>query len=98
MKSQPLTDEEIGEACRRLSGWTAEREALAKTFQFGSFREALSFMVRVGFEAEALNHHPEWTNIYNRVAIRLNTHDAGGKVTAKDVELATRIEKIAWVK
>ena len=53
-------------------------------------------MVRAGFEAEAMNHHPEWTNVYNRVAIRLNTHDAGGKVTAKDVELAKRIQNISW--
>ena len=52
-------------------------DALTKTFTFGSFREALSFMVRVGFEAEAMNHHPEWTNVYNCVFIRLSTHDAG---------------------
>ena len=63
----------------------------------GSFREAMSFMVRAAFEAEALNHHPEWTNVYDRVVVRLNTHDAGGKVTAKDVELAKRIQEISWV-
>jgi len=57
----------------------------------------MSFMVRVSFEAEAMNHHPEWSNVYNCVAIRLNTHDAGGKVTAKDVELAQRLQKISWV-
>jgi 4a-hydroxytetrahydrobiopterin dehydratase len=92
-----LTEKEIEAALASLSGWRFEGEALAKTFEFGSFREALSFMVRAGFEAEDLNHHPEWTNVYNKVAIRLNTHDAGGKVTAKDVELATRFEKISWV-
>lgn len=95
--SKPLTPEEIAKALPALGGWKHERDALTKTFQFGSFREALSFMVRVGFEAEQLNHHPEWTNVYNRVQIRLNTHDAGGKVTAKDVELATKIEKVTWV-
>lgn len=68
-----------------------------KTFVFGSFREALSFMVRVGFEAEALNHHPEWSNVYNRVVIRLTTHDAGNKVTTSDLELVRRIEGISWV-
>ena len=68
-----------------------------KTFVFGSFREALSFMVRVGFEAEALNHHPEWGHVYNRVVIRLTTHDAGNKVTTSDLELARRIEGISWV-
>jgi 4a-hydroxytetrahydrobiopterin dehydratase len=95
--SKPLTSDEITWACAKLPGWAYERESLTKTFTFGSFREALSFMVRIGFEAEELNHHPEWTNVYNRVAIRLNTHDAGDKVTAKDVELATRIEKLSWV-
>lgn len=97
MKTPPLIETEITQACARLSGWALERDALAKTFQFGSFREAMSFMVRVSYEAEALNHHPEWTNVYHRVAIRLTTHDVGGKVTAKDVALAERIEKFAWV-
>ncbi len=97
--SPPLTDEEIAQTRARLSSWSVERDALAKAFTFDSFREAMSFMVRVSYEAEALNHHPEWTNVYNRVAVRLTTHDAGNKITAQDVELATRIEKIAvgWV-
>jgi 4a-hydroxytetrahydrobiopterin dehydratase len=95
--SQPLTPQEITSACAKLPGWAFERDALTKAFKFGSFREAMSFMVRVAFEAEELNHHPEWTNVYNRVLVRLNTHDAGGKVTGKDVELATRMQKISWV-
>ncbi len=95
--AQPLAPTEITAALVALPGWTLEAEALAKTFKFGSFREAMSFMVRVSFEAEALNHHPDWTNIYNRVAVRLNTHDAGGKVTVKDVELAKKIQAISWV-
>jgi len=94
----PLTSAEIEQALAALPGWThADGDALAKTFEFGSFREALSFMVRVGFEAEAMDHHPDWSNVYNRVAVRLNTHEAGGKVTAKDVELAKRFEQISWV-
>ena len=95
--NKPLTVDEIKAACGTLAGWGFERDALAETFKFGSFREALSFMVRVGFEAEALNHHPDWSNVYNRVSIRLNTHDAGGQVTPKDVELARRIQEISWV-
>jgi|SRR5689334_13388802 4a-hydroxytetrahydrobiopterin dehydratase len=95
--STPLAETEIRAALVALPGWALERDALAKTFKFGSFREAMSFMVRAGFEAEAMDHHPEWTNVYNRVAVRLNTHDAGGKVTAKDVELAKRFQKISWV-
>jgi 4a-hydroxytetrahydrobiopterin dehydratase len=95
--SKPLTPPKIQTALKTLPGWTLKRDALAKTFTFASFREAMSFMVHVGFEAEAMNHHPDWSNGYNRVAIRLSTHDAGGKVTAKDVELAQRIQKISWV-
>lgn len=94
--STPLTAAKIKTALATLPGWKFQRNALAKAFKFGSFREAMSFMVRAGFEAEAMNHHPEWTNVYDRVAIRLNTHDAGGKVTAKDVELAKRLQKISW--
>src|SRR3954470_24076266 len=97
MASQPLSTAEINTELRDLAGWRLDRNALAKEFQFGNFKEALSFMVRVGFEAEAMDHHPDWTNVYNRVAIRLNTHDAGGQVTAKDVELAKKIESLAWV-
>ena len=95
--SLPMTRDEIAAACRDLPGWKFKRDALAKSFQFGSFREALSFMMRVGYDAEELNHHPEWTNVYNRVAIRLSTHDAGSKVTAADVALAKRIQKVSWV-
>jgi 4a-hydroxytetrahydrobiopterin dehydratase len=95
MATPALTSAETTGALAALPGWTSERDALAKTFKFSSFREAMAFMIRVGFEAEAMDHHPEWTNVYDRVAIRLNTHDAGGKVTAKDVELAKRIQKIS---
>ena len=97
MATSPLTLAEIDDVLRALPDWKFERDALAKEFKFGSFREALSFMVRVGFEAEAMNHHPEWTNVYNRVAVRLNTHDAGGKVTAKDANLARKIQGLSWV-
>ncbi len=92
-----LSEDEIQQELGKLDGWRFERESLAKTFKFGSFREAMSFMVRAGFEAEAMNHHPEWTNVYNKVEVRLNTHDAGGKVTRKDVELAAKLDGISWV-
>jgi 4a-hydroxytetrahydrobiopterin dehydratase len=92
-----MTTTEIQTVVAGLKGWALERDALVKTYTFKTFREAFSFMTRVAFEAEELNHHPEWTNVYNRVVVRLNTHDAGGKVTAKDVELAKRFEKISWV-
>jgi 4a-hydroxytetrahydrobiopterin dehydratase len=77
-----------------LPGWASEHDGLAKTFEFADFRAALAFMVRAGFEAEELNHHPEWMNVYKTVAVRLSTHDAGGKVTALDVALARRFEQV----
>lgn len=97
MASKPLKAADIKLALGELPGWKFQREALAKTFTFGDFREALSFMVRAGFEADAMNHHPQWTNVYNRVVIRLNTHDAGGRVTAKDVALAKKFQALSWV-
>lgn len=97
MKSPPLTPPEIEHALTHLPGWAWERGALVKTLEFGDFREAMGFMLRAGFEADALDHHPEWTNVYNKVSIRLTTHDAGNKVTAKDVELAGRMEKLRAV-
>ena len=93
----PLDLSEIEEAVSGLPGWRLEGEALTKSFKFASFREAFSFMTRVAFEAEAMDHHPDWTNVYNRVTFRLSTHDAGGRVTAKDLELARKIQQISWV-
>lgn len=95
--STPLTAEEIATACRQLPGWSLDGDALTKTFTFGSFREAIAFMVRVAFDAEALNHHPDWSNSYDEVTIRLTTHHAGNKITANDVELARRIQTVSWV-
>ena len=95
--SSPLIRAKIDAALEALPGWKFRRQALEKSFKFGSFREAFSFMQRVAFEAEAMNHHPTWTNVYNHVEVRLNTHDAGDRVSAKDVNLAHKIQKISWV-
>ncbi len=94
--SKPLLPKKMLAELEALPGWAFKREALEKTFTFGSFREAMSFMGRVAFEAEELNHHPDWKNSYNRVSIRLSTHVAGSKVTKLDVELARRVETISW--
>jgi 4a-hydroxytetrahydrobiopterin dehydratase len=95
MKTPPLTSAEIDHALTHLPGWAWNCDALVKTLEFRDFREAMGFMLKAGFEADAMNHHPEWTNVYNRVVVRLSTHDEGGKVTIKDVELARSMEKIA---
>jgi len=89
-----LSENEISEELKSLDGWIAEGDKIGKDFEFENFKEALAFLVRVGFEAEGLGHHPEVFNVYNSVSIKLSTHDAGGKVTQKDIDLANAIENI----
>jgi 4a-hydroxytetrahydrobiopterin dehydratase len=78
-----------GAAIAQLSGWSAVtgRDAIAKTYKFADFNAAFGFMARVALVAEKMDHHPEWSNVYNRVEVVLTTHDAGG-VTQKDIDLA----------
>jgi 4a-hydroxytetrahydrobiopterin dehydratase len=90
----PLSKKQIKKELEQLDGWSFEGDTITKDFSFPDFKEAISFMVRVGFEAEALVHHPDWSNVYNSVSISLSTHDAGGKVTEKDIKLAKAIEEI----
>lgn len=92
--SQPLNKQKIKTALTTLPEWSFTSNALVKTFVFADFSAALGFIVRVGIEAERLNHHPHLTNVWNRVTLRINTHDAGHKVTARDVALVRAIEKI----
>lgn len=74
--------------------WVEENDELVKIFEFEDFVQAFSFMTRVAFIAESQNHHPNWSNVYNKVEVRLNTHDAGSIVTEKDYKLAELIDKI----
>ena len=74
--------------------WTEKNNQLSQTFEFKDFTEAFSFMTRVAFLAEKANHHPDWSNVYNKVEIKLNTHDAGNIVTDKDRKLAKEIDAI----
>ena len=90
-----LNEVEITESLEQLSGWKWQDDRLKKTFFFTNFREAMSFILRGSYEAEAADHHPEIFNCYSRVEIGLNTHDAGGKVTQKDIDLARAIEKLS---
>lgn len=82
-------------ALSRLTGWTydADRDAIHGRFTFRNFRSAFSFMTEVAMEAEKLDHHPEWSNVYSRVDIQLTTHDAGG-LSARDIALAEIIDAI----
>ena len=74
--------------------WKEENNKLNREFTFRNFSEAFSFMTRVALVAEKMNHHPEWSNTYNKVSIHLNTHDAGDTVTDKDRKLAAAIDAI----
>jgi len=91
-----MTDSPTLPADLAAAGWecSADGTAIAKTFRFRGFRDAMAWMARAAFEAENLSHHPEWSNVYNRVEVRLTTHDTGG-LTAKDIDLAQRMEKIS---
>ena len=83
-------------ALAELPGWRTVdgRDAIQRSLRFADFSAAFGFMTRVALAAEAMDHHPEWSNVYNRVEVLLSTHDAGG-VTALDVELAHVIDRIA---
>jgi 4a-hydroxytetrahydrobiopterin dehydratase len=74
--------------------WTEDNNRLHRQFKFKNFSEAFAFMTRVAIEAEKMDHHPLWTNVYNQVDIWLNTHSAGDVVTEKDVELSKKIDAL----
>ncbi len=74
--------------------WKEENNQLTAQFDFANFMEAFGFMTEVAFHAEKANHHPEWSNVYNKVTINLSTHDAGNVVTDKDRDLAKAIDQV----
>lgn len=94
---EPLSDAAIQDALQDLDAWEYDDDALTTTYEFTDFRAAVSFIVRLSYYAEDLNHHPEIRNVYNTVELSLTTHDAGNKVTALDVDLARQIEDFVWV-
>jgi 4a-hydroxytetrahydrobiopterin dehydratase len=94
--TEKMTDVEIQEALKELEGWSLVegRAAITKKFKFRDFVEAWNFMDDVAGYADEISHHPEWTNIYNRVEIILTTHDVGG-VSELDLDLAEFIDEVA---
>jgi 4a-hydroxytetrahydrobiopterin dehydratase len=90
-----LTSRTREAALSRLNGWIydPESDAISHDFKFTDFSEAFAFMTRVALAAHAADHHPEWSNVYNRVRITLSTHDAGG-LTEKDIRLAEQIDRL----
>jgi 4a-hydroxytetrahydrobiopterin dehydratase len=89
-----LSAAELETAVTKLPGWQVREGKLCKDFRFPDFRAAFAFMTRCALAAESLDHHPDWSNVYNRVSVSLVTHDVGG-VTALDLELAALMEAYA---
>jgi 4a-hydroxytetrahydrobiopterin dehydratase len=95
--TEKLTAPQTEKALQDLQGWKMTSDLkLKREFKFKTFPEAFSFMTRVAFVAEKMNHHPDWTNSYNKVQIELTTHDSGG-ITQLDLDLAKKISDISWV-
>jgi 4a-hydroxytetrahydrobiopterin dehydratase len=92
---EQLSEAERADALDGLPDWDYDeaRDAISRTFTFADFSEAFAFMTRVALLAEKANHHPEWSNVWNRVEITLTTHDAGG-LSGRDVEMAEAIEEL----
>ena len=92
---EQLSEAERADALDGLPDWDYDeaRDAILRTFTFADFSEAFAFMTRVALLAEKADHHPEWSNVWNRVEITLTTHDAGG-LSGRDVELAEAIEAL----
>lgn len=86
-----LTDAEIDAALSGLPGWTRAGDGIERSYRFADFTRAFAWMTRAALLAEKADHHPEWSNVYNKVEVRLTTHDAGG-ITEKDIDLATAID------
>jgi 4a-hydroxytetrahydrobiopterin dehydratase len=91
-----LTGDERGKLLVELQGWRMVdgRDAIAKSFSFKDFNQAFGFMTRVALMAEKMDHHPEWSNVYNKVEILLTSHEAGG-LTERDIRLARFVDQAA---
>ena len=90
----PLTPEEISGHLDRLAGWKEYDRSIGRDFKFADFSEAFAFLTRIAMLSEKMDHHADWSGVYNKVNIRLSTHDAGG-VTMKDIRMAEAITQFA---
>ncbi len=93
--SDKLTEEQARDRLSELDGWALDDQGrIARDFQFADFSQAFAFMTRVALLAETQNHHPDWSNVWNRVHIALNSHDVGG-LSARDFKLAKAIDGLS---
>lgn len=93
MERRKVTPVEVEEALQDLPGWSAEEGKLRKEFKFGTFAEAMGWMVTVAIYADKLDHHPDWSNGYNKVSVELTTHDMG-TLSTLDLALARRMQEL----
>ncbi|OYU80829.1 MAG: 4a-hydroxytetrahydrobiopterin dehydratase [Flavobacterium sp. BFFFF1] len=89
---EKISEDDLSQALESLKDWTYEQKFLCRKFVFKDHMQAFSFLSKVALIAERLDHHPNWSGVYNEVKIRLSTHDAGD-VTKKDIQFAVEIEK-----
>jgi 4a-hydroxytetrahydrobiopterin dehydratase len=94
MARRKLTNTELEASLEALSDWELKDNKLHKTFVFGSFAEAIGWMTSVAIFADKIDHHPEWSNIYNRVTVDLLTHDLGA-ISTLDIDLAKRMQELS---
>jgi 4a-hydroxytetrahydrobiopterin dehydratase len=94
MAIQKMTDQEVAQELAKLPGWSLENGKLHRAFQFADFVEAFGFMARAALVAEAMGHHPDWSNVWNRVTVDLSTHSIDG-ISRLDFELAAKIQAFA---
>ena len=90
---EKLSESAIQDNLSSLNGWELKEQGIEKSFEFKDFKQAFSAMTHIAIECEVANHHPEWSNVYNRLHIRFSTHDAGG-LTALDFRLAKIVEDV----
>ncbi len=90
-----LASEEVDAFLAGAGAWSRVQDRLVREFRFASFADAIRFMQAAAITINRLDHHPEWTNVYDRVSVRLTTHDAGDRITAKDLDLARLLDRTA---
>lgn len=95
MARYALNETELSEAVAGLSGWQVMDGKLNKTFKFPSFAAAMGWMVAAAIFADKMDHHPEWSNVYNRVTVNLVTHDLGNAISSWDIDLARKMDELA---
>jgi 4a-hydroxytetrahydrobiopterin dehydratase len=93
MAATKLSEQEIAAELKKLSGWSVVKGNLHRMFEFRDFSAAFGFMTRVAIAAEKMDHHPDWSNVWNKVTVDLSTHSAGG-ITKNDFDLAEKIQQI----